>query len=322
MTTPATPHPARSRPRRAPLLPLLLALLGLAPAGVLAQSQPAPPLPAAGPTPSPAAPVAPQDAPRIPAPPGTAPTAPAAARSPAAVVRPPEGACAGIGRAAPLPPLPITAARLASNQPLTIVALGSSTTAGAGATSIAATYPSRLGVELTRRLPGKSVRVINKGVNGQDVQEEIARFERDVFRDEPQLVIWQLGTNALLRGIDFATFTALAEDGVARIRAHGIDLVLMDLQYAPRVNDAAGMRDMLGWFDRQAQRDRVPVFRRFELMRQWAEHAGDGYADRLLAPDGLHMNDESYGCLAAALADTLVQAAAPPAGSAAHGPRH
>ncbi|WP_051377837.1 SGNH/GDSL hydrolase family protein [Derxia gummosa] len=277
------------------------------------------PLPAAGPTPSPAPPVAPQDAPRIPAPPGTAPTVPAAAPSPAAVVRPPEPHCSGIGRPAPLGRLPITAARLAGREPLTIVALGSSTTAGAGATSIAATYPSRLGVELTRRLPGKAVRVINKGVNGQDVQEEVERFERDVFQDGPQLVIWQLGTNALLRELDFDSFSRLAEDGVARIRAHGIDLVLMDLQYAPRVTGSPGTQRMLGWFDRMAQREGVPVFRRFELMRQWAEHAGEQYAS-LLAPDSLHMNDESYACLAAALADAIVQAAAPPAGASAHGP--
>jgi len=287
-----------------------------------AATQPDPHAPAAGPTPSPAPPIAPQNAPRVPAPPGTAPVTPAAASSPAAVVRPSTAgsACAGVGRPAPLAHLPITAARLASNEPLTIVALGSSTTAGAYATSISATYPSRLGVELARRLPGKSVRVINKGVNGQDVIEEIARFERDVFRDEPQLVIWQLGTNALLRDLDFETFTGLAEIGMGVIRSHGIDLVLMDLQYSPRVNSDPDVGRMLQWFDRMAQRDSVPVFRRYELMRQWAERVGPSYPSLLIAPDGLHLNDDSYGCLAAALADALVDAAGPQKGKPARAP--
>ncbi len=46
------------------------------------------------------------------------------------------------------------ARRLASGEPLTIVAVGSSSTAGAGASSPAASYPSRLAVELQAAFPG------------------------------------------------------------------------------------------------------------------------------------------------------------------------
>src|SRR6516162_6357725 len=44
-------------------------------------------------------------------------------------------------------PLIHTMRRLAEGQPLTVVAIGSSSTAGAGASSPDATYPSRLAVE-------------------------------------------------------------------------------------------------------------------------------------------------------------------------------
>ena len=50
-------------------------------------------------------------------------------------------------------PLRHAARRLASGEPLTIVAIGSSSTAGAGASSPAASYPSRLAVELKQRFP-------------------------------------------------------------------------------------------------------------------------------------------------------------------------
>src|SRR5689334_14173361 len=45
-------------------------------------------------------------------------------------------------------PLKRLAQRIAAGQPIKIVAIGSSSTAGAGASSAAMTYPSRLAVEL------------------------------------------------------------------------------------------------------------------------------------------------------------------------------
>src|SRR5579872_3539367 len=47
--------------------------------------------------------------------------------------------------------------RLANGTPLTIVAIGSSSTAGAGASSPAAAYPSRLAVELRHNFPGHEI---------------------------------------------------------------------------------------------------------------------------------------------------------------------
>jgi acyl-CoA thioesterase-1 len=63
-------------------------------------------------------------------------------------------------------PLRHTARRLANGGPLVIVAIGSSSTNGAGASSPAASYPSRLAVELKQRFPGRDITVLNRGVNG------------------------------------------------------------------------------------------------------------------------------------------------------------
>src|SRR5262249_18426802 len=54
-------------------------------------------------------------------------------------------------------PLPHLAQRLARHQPITIVAIGSSSTFGAGASSQAASYPSRLAVELKVRFPNDAI---------------------------------------------------------------------------------------------------------------------------------------------------------------------
>src|SRR5262249_61845933 len=65
-------------------------------------------------------------------------------------------------------PLPRLARRLANGMPIKIVALGSSSTSGAGASSPAASYPSRLAEELVRRFPGHDLTALNRGVTADD----------------------------------------------------------------------------------------------------------------------------------------------------------
>src|SRR5690348_1245528 len=87
-----------------------------------------------------------------------------------------------------------TGSRIANREPLTIVAIGSSSTQGIGASTPEASYPSRLAAELRQRLPDQTVTVINKGIGGEISTDEVARFDRDVFPAQPDLVIWQVGT--------------------------------------------------------------------------------------------------------------------------------
>ncbi len=96
-------------------------------------------------------------------------------------------------------PLRHAARRLASGEPLTIVAIGSSSTAGAGASSPAASYPSQLAAELKQRFPTHDVTVLNRGVNGETTEQMMARFTTGVIAAHPDLVLWQVGTNSVLR---------------------------------------------------------------------------------------------------------------------------
>jgi hypothetical protein len=147
-------------------------------------------------------------------------------------------------------PLAHMAQRIANGKPITIVALGSSSTAGAGASGPAASYPSRLEAELKARFPEQSVTVINQGVNGEEAGEMLARFEESVARAHPDLVLWQVGTNAVLRDNPLGPVDRLVHDGIARMKALGTDVVLIDPQFAPKVIDKA---DEL-WLHRQAPR--------------------------------------------------------------------
>jgi lysophospholipase L1-like esterase len=207
-------------------------------------------------------------------------------------------------------PLTRTARRLAGQRVAMIVALGSSSTAGAGASSTEATYPSRLMAELARRFPTQSIIVLNRGIGGERAVDMLARFDDSVAAERPDLVLWQLGTNAVLAGYEHSKSDSLIHEGIRRIKAIGADVVLIDPQFAPKVLARPESADMIELISSAAKQENVDVFPRFALMRHW--HDVDGIPfEAFLSPDGLHMNDWSYHCFAKALADAIADAATP-----------
>ena len=205
-------------------------------------------------------------------------------------------------------PLKRVAQRVAAGQPLTIVAIGSSSTAGAGASSSAMNYPSRLAVELQAMYPNLSIAVSNRGVNGEESRDMLARFDRDVFALNPDLVLWQIGSNSVLRDRPLNEANTALRDGLKRLREAGPDVVLINPQYAPKVitkHDVDGMVDLIHLTAKEAS---VDLFERFAVMRYW-RLTEDIPFSTFISPDEVHMNDWGYGCIAKLLASAIHEAA-------------
>ncbi|MGY3449659.1 GDSL-type esterase/lipase family protein [Bradyrhizobium sp. USDA 4353] len=203
--------------------------------------------------------------------------------------------------------LPHVANKLASGLPVVIVAFGSSSTQGYGASTPDYTYPNRLAAQLRRQYPMADISVINAGVGGEDAPEMMKRLETSVIDRHPDLVIWQVGTNAVLRDLDPTETAKLVEDGVAKIQAAASDVVLVDLQYSPRVNErpenASRMNKLLG---RIAELHHAGIFPRFEVMRDWHERQAIPINEFVIS-DGLHMSDWGYACFAQLLGDDIIR---------------
>jgi acyl-CoA thioesterase I len=217
-------------------------------------------------------------------------------------------------------PLLHTARRLASGEPLTIVAIGSSSTAGAGASSPDASYPSRLAVELKQRFPLQDITVLNSGVNGDETDQMMARFETGVYAAHPQLVLWQVGTNSVLRDRPLEPHSMQLQEGIDELKDTGADVVLIDPQYSPKVLAKSETPDMVDQIALIAKEKNVDLFRRFAAMRDWHEVQHLPF-DTFVSPDGLHMNDWGYACWAKLLANGIAEAATRPvasAGASAH----
>jgi acyl-CoA thioesterase-1 len=204
--------------------------------------------------------------------------------------------------------LPNTARAVLSRKSLLIVAIGSSSTAGVGASDPAHTYPAVLAEELQRRWPRIAVTVINKGIGGELSSQMLARFERDVLPYHPQLVIWQTGSNQLLKSENIEGYSETLREGIRRLKAAEADIVLMDPQFAPRVLARHMHLSVLDSIAAVANDTNVTVFQRFAVM-QYLISSGQYKIEDIISSDGLHMNDVSYSCIARLLADSVVAAA-------------
>jgi lysophospholipase L1-like esterase len=210
------------------------------------------------------------------------------------------------------PALTRSTAALNAGLPLRIVALGSSSTAGSGATAPDRTYPAQLEQLLRHRFPAARIEIVNRGRGGETVAANLARIDRDVLALQPDLVIWQVGTNDALRGIPLATIRAGLQEGITKLRATGADVVLLDPQpLNSKIQEAAVERVEALLVD-VANATKTVLLPRHRLMDYWVE-SGQFTPTSLLGPDGLHMTDASYRCLAERIADLFPMPAPPTA---------
>jgi lysophospholipase L1-like esterase len=188
---------------------------------------------------------------------------------------------------------------------LRVLVLGSSSTAGVGASAPERAYTGRLEAELERRLAGVSVEVFARGVGGETALGAVARLKREMDATKPDLVIWQIGTNDAVRRVDMAAFRAAAERGLAVIAQAGVDVALLDPQYVAQ--DEAAYAPYVGAISQIANAAGVALAHRYAAMRSVAKTGGA----EMISRDRLHMNDAGHACVGAFLAEALGRKLAP-----------
>lgn len=206
--------------------------------------------------------------------------------------------------------LPIFSRQVRENEPIRIVAIGSSSTAGEGGI---VPYPHRLEMLLREKLPEATIDILNRGRGGEEAPIELERFEKDVLSAKPSLVIWQVGTNAVWKGENLDVVAGAISRGVNLLREQSTDVVLMDLQYAPAVitpDKIRKARQMVCAIGDVGGGAGVNVFRRFDFMRRWHVFERISF-DRMIDSndhDRLHQSDWSTQRIARALLDRIAGA--------------
>jgi lysophospholipase L1-like esterase len=204
------------------------------------------------------------------------------------------------------PTLPKTAAAIASGQTVSIVALGSASTLGHAAGSADLAWPARLAVALTSRFPAAHVTVDNRAVARQTAQEMASRLDREVIAVKPTLVIWETGTTDAVQDTDLDEFRQTLQTGIDRLRASGIEVVVMDMQFARQTHAIINFDRYESVLREVTDANTVPLFRRHDIMHHWAE---SGLFD-LMTGDHTKLHlvaSRLYDCIGRAVADFITR---------------
>ncbi|MDE2379027.1 SGNH/GDSL hydrolase family protein [Bradyrhizobium sp.] len=200
--------------------------------------------------------------------------------------------------------LPKVGEAIRSGRPLDILVVGSrSTTIPSSEES---SYPARLQAVLKDRLPSVPVRVSVELQSKKTAEEAAAGFVKLMEAKRPTLVIWQTGTVDAMRSIDPDDFRGAVSEGVAALQNAGADVVLMNLQYSPRTETMISVPPYLDNMRVVAQEHDIPLFDRFQIMRQWQDQ---GQFDLFSPSHGIELAKQVHDCLGRALAQFVIEAA-------------
>jgi len=167
-------------------------------------------------------------------------------------------------------------------------------------------FPGRMEAALRDKLPTVKVSV--------NLQLQIKKTAADVSGNlaqildgkQPTLVVWQTGTVDAMRAVDPDDFRTAVDEGVTGLRKRGADVVLMNLQYGPRMETMITTAPYLDVMRVVAQQHEVPLFDRFAIMHHWNE---TGRFDLFNNSRGVELAKRVHDCLGRALATFVIDAA-------------
>lgn len=199
------------------------------------------------------------------------------------------------------PLLPALSERFKQHQPVTIVVIGGGSTAGTAPDNA---YPHFLEVALQHRHPETPVTVLNRGVEGETTEQMVGRFAKDVYAQQPALVIWEAGTIDAVQGDDVNAFVETLTDGIAALRDHNSEIMLMDMQYNPRTVSVINFEPYLDALHQTATLQDVYMFQRFEIMKYWNEASIFDFSS-VPREKRAALAREFYACLGERLAEAI-----------------
>ena len=145
--------------------------------------------------------------------------------------------------------------RPACAEPVKILALGDSLTAGLGL-SLDDSFPTRLQAALSA--DGRDVSVINGGVSGDTSAGGLARLDW-ALADHPRFALVELGANDALRGISPAVTKDNLDQILAKLIAAGVRPILLGMK-APNNWGAGYVRDFDGIYPDLAAKYKIPLY--------------------------------------------------------------
>jgi hypothetical protein len=154
---------------------------------------------------------------------------------------------------------------------------------------------------LQEAIKGLDVVMINRGVGGELSAQAVERIQNEVALNEPDLVIWQVGTDDSLAYIPLAEFESTIIDLVRWLKAHRVDVVLVGLQFVDSMEQDKHYRSIRELLRKVAANENVMIVQRYEAQRLLTRTQDGG---RLFL-DEFERAEGGYVCLAQYLAQAI-----------------
>jgi lysophospholipase L1-like esterase len=193
-------------------------------------------------------------------------------------------------------PLPNVTAALKSRKTIRILAIGSSAGRRHGG------YTAQIERLLKQAMKGIDIVTINRGVSGELAAAAAHRIRNEVALNDPDLVIWQVGTNDALAFVPLEELADAVQTTVRWLKAHNVDVVLAGLQYVSRVSQDEHYYRVRELMRDIATKEHVMIIRRYEATQfiSAVQQNDDGFG-----PDEFERTEAGYNCLAQYLASAI-----------------
>ena len=183
-----------------------------------------------------------------------------------------------------------------------ILAIGSSSALGRRGSRSGSGHSEQIRDILQKAIKGLDVVMINRGVSGELSAQAASRIRNEVALHDPDLVLWQVGTNDALAYVPLDELEATIVETVHWLREHKVDVVLAGLQYVDRMAQDDHYKAVRELLRKIAAKENVMIVRRYEAQRLLTQAEGSGGG---LVPDEFQRNEAGYACLSQYMARAI-----------------
>jgi hypothetical protein len=167
-------------------------------------------------------------------------------------------------------PLPHFSEALRASGTVDILAIGSGTTVGEVNGTPGTSFPYRMIESLRAAWPKATFSLTVRGGRNMTAEDMLPLLRQAVGTGHYALVLWQTGTVEAVRGLRPDSLRGALRSGIDAAQAAGGDVVLIDSQFSRFLRANADLDPYEQVLRDSAMLPDVALFRRFDLMRYWA----------------------------------------------------
>jgi acyl-CoA thioesterase I len=190
-------------------------------------------------------------------------------------------------------PLPHTLAALKERKVIKILTIGAS--ASAGMDPAGGGYQEIIEDLLERTVPGLDVQIIDRGISGELARNAAPRLKTEVALTEPDLVLWQVGSNDALAQIPVEEFSETVTETIRWLKEHDVDVALVGLHYVSNLRNDLNYQAIRATLTHISESEKILRISRYEAMEIMERMRDASPAERF---DPFALTEEGYSCIA------------------------